>query len=259
MLESGAPIDWDSIISTSSPITSGIVSAAPYAGIPTPNCFKVNGDGTGVGVRARNVRINAEEIHWPLPNPGKLFWRFYRHVVYPTPTYPTLGNNNHPIEGVVSGGPSGGGNAVWEWSDDIVDAGWRPKWESLSSVPNRYFLSAGNQSVPIFLARNATYRFEWAINIAAGMGTYTVEIRIYDSAGTLLYTEADFFNSSTALTGQVMTIPAANRPNVAGGQFGTNGPLIGAFAPDPIDPMWIIAAVCARTDDWCGPWNALDH
>jgi hypothetical protein len=239
-------LPWDIVIG-SQPLanTCAIVSAAGLD-FPSTNVFQVNGDYAGPGVQpimTRQVSILPGNNHWPIPAVGQsLFFRLYKRVVYPVPPNPALGNNNHCIE------EQGGGASNWSFSFDIDANGWRPKMQS--QVSTRFMLS--NAGAAAYLARNQTYRIEWQVH-RIGATTYNLHMRIYNSAGTLLYSDANFVNPANGQSlANAPTLTLTNPETLDGFQVGTNGP--GVDPGGTVTPMWYIGCCAVRADDWCGPY-----
>lgn len=244
LLDQAKTLPWDLIIGNGSTTT---VIASTGLDFPTANCLQVNGDYAGAGaqpIQTRQVAIRPMNDRWPVPAIGQsLFFRLYKRLVYPCPMFPTLGNNNHPIE------EQPGGASNWSWSFTVEAAGWRPALQS--QVSTRFRL--GPPSAPIFLARNATYRLEWQVH-RIGATTCNLHARIFDSTGALLHGDSAFVLDSNP--GQSLaTMPTLNLTDpqtLDGLQVGTNGP--GVDPGGPTGPMWYLGAVAVRADTWCGPY-----
>lgn len=245
MRDTSKALPWDLVVgSFSTPNTSGVV-ASTGLDFPSANVFQINGDNTGADqfINTRQVAILPENSRWPIPAIGEsLYFRLYKRLVYPVPTYPALGNGNHPIE------ERAGGSSNWSWSFDVDASGWRPKLQS--QVSTRYYLTSGGS--PVYLARNATYRLEWQVK-RTGAAALELHARIYNSANALLYGDADFMNGATSLA-DLPVCGVTDLNGLDGLQVGTNGPT----TTDPggsIIPMWYLGCVAVRADDWCGPYS----
>ncbi len=244
LLDQAKALPWDLVIGNGSTTT---VIASTGLDFPSANCLQVNGDYAGAGaqpIQTRQVAVRPMNNRWPVPDVGQsLFFRLYKRLVYPCPMFPTLGNNNHPLE------EQPGGASNWSWSFAVEPAGWRPALQS--QVSTRFRL--GPPSAPIFLARNVTYRLEWQVH-RIGATTCNLHARIFDSAGALLHGDAAFVLDSNP--GQSLaTMPTLNLTDVQtldGLQVGTNGP--GVDPGGPTGPMWYLGAVAVRADGWCGPY-----
>jgi hypothetical protein len=239
-------LPWDIIIGSQPLANTCAIVPATGLDFPSTNVFQVNGDYAGPGVQpimTRQVSVLPGNNHWPIPAVGQsLFFRLYKRVVYPVGPNPALGNNNHCIE------EQGGGGSNWSFSFDIDANGWRPKMQS--QVSTRFYLSSGGAAA--YLARNQTYRLEWQVHRISA-NTCNLHMRIYNSAGTLLYSDANFVNP---VSGQSLantpTLTLTNAETLDGFQVGTNGP--GVDPGGVVAPMWYIGCCAVRAEDWCGPY-----
>jgi hypothetical protein len=100
------------------------------------------------------------------------------------------------------------------------------------------------------LNKDLTYRIEFAFHRVTST-TWNVELRIYDQAGSLVLTEADFIGyASTSLAGYNWTISSASLLRLL--WCGEND--WGSWAPSQEETHYF-GGVCVRADDWCGPYS----
>ena len=244
--DTSKPLPWDIVIGSGANLNTCAIVPATGLDFPSANVFQVNGDYTGPGAQpilTRQVSILPGNNHWPIPAIGQsVYFRIYKRVVYPVPGNPNLGNNNHNIE------EQAGGASNWSWSFDVDANGWRPKMQS--QVANKYALTSGGSAA--YLARNQTYRLEWQIH-RIGASTCNIPGRIYNSAGTLLYSDANFVNQSTGVSlAATPTLNLTNAETLDAWQVGTNGP--GVDPGGTVTPMWYLGCAAVRADGWCGPY-----
>ena len=102
------------------------------------------------------------------------------------------------------------------------------------------------------LTKNTTYRLEWAL-AKTGTNAYTLDARIYNSAGTLLYDKTSLYDASDNLA--MSTYPAgffhltdARMRELFCGTNGSN------MTPVLRDEYSYWGAVMVRNDDWCGAY-----
>ena len=101
------------------------------------------------------------------------------------------------------------------------------------------------------LDKHATYRPEWLIERSAA--GYTFHARVYDSAGTLLYGDADFdhlWSSGTLATAGVMQFAHPT----TGLNAGHNGVSSSVGADLYPFSLYCQSGIAVHTD-WCGPWR----
>jgi hypothetical protein len=189
---------------------------------------------------------------WALPALNQsLFFRVYlRNAIANAEGNLDL-NSHHPME-VGTGGFS---TEDWEWTYGSQNDGTFPiKFACLNPLTNahktRWCLGAGGTTTNR-LNKNATYRLEWKLTKTA-TNTYTLDIRIYDSSGTLVWHSGNIFGAQTgdpALSasggGIVMTDAVLGTM-----QLGTNG---GSWNLGVVQHSYW-GGLMVRSDNWCGPY-----
>lgn len=152
------------------------------------------------------------------------YFRIYRRLSSDTDVIPAHPTGDDETHGVQDGSSASQINWGWWVYHNTGGAGkftlqWRPSGSANSYPNDRWQLTTA-------LDKDTTYRFE---NYVERTGTTTMKagIRIYDSAGTLLYTGANFRNQTSST--DLDTYMASNdftlfsAANLAGVQAGVNG------------------------------------
>lgn len=259
---STAPTPFPSRIG-SSPSSLSVVNAVTEgvsSGCPTTNVLRT--DLVYIGGGVQNMQTDEVSIApsltptltdamplWTAPADGEsVYYRVYFRPVYPSVSDPgALNNNNHPLE------EQSGGGTNWSWTFGTTSSGFNPRFQFwYTSGTNVRFVLGG--ASPIYLSRNAWYRMEWSLDRITSTSR-SHRIRIYDSTGTLLYTEADFVNEASpfqSLDGYSNTFNDIN--DVGYWQVGTNGPHV-TGATQGAAPAWYWAGAAISREDWCGPYN----
>ncbi len=117
----------------------------------------------------------------PAPQVGShLYYRIYTRVDEAAQS----GGSDHPVEPMPGACPF-----LWTFKRSIGATGWRPEWQ-FSNTPSEEWWSLRVQ-----LQKNAVYRIEWHFHFITS-STFKFDTRIYDAAGTLLYTDADFLSGN---------------------------------------------------------------
>jgi hypothetical protein len=101
------------------------------------------------------------------------------------------------------------------------------------------------------LDKNVTYRFELQI-LRTGTSTFQMHVRVYNSAGTLLYTDAHFRSEAGTTLASNPTFVFHNLANLDGFNAGLNGLGGSEWFPSVVYMYQAGLAVCA--DTWCGPY-----
>lgn len=181
--------------------------------------------------------------------------RFYR--AYWRPTFPDGLEDNqvHPVQD-----GQAGSMINWEWSvyqtsnprtGSAITAGYYV--HSFQMHTNNDFNTAFRFTPPE-LAKNATYRVEWAV-ARLTTTTFNLHVRIYNSAGTLILSDADFLSQNGAVS-------LADDPellfnavaNLDGLNVGLNG--IGGSAPPFPFVHSYQGGFITNDTDWCGAYIA---
>jgi hypothetical protein len=166
-------------------------------------------------------------------------------------------NSAHPIENLAAGYDEEYGVGTW-WRTSAfpTTTSLYPNWTAsfFANDGVHYILAtsgSGNPMPFILLDSSVVYRLEWAI-YRVNTTQYTMQCRVYNAAGTLLYDENDFFRpSGSALAGLTHTfVDAASTGAFACGSNQSN------FFTSPAPPHSYQAAPAISDEDWCGPYNA---
>jgi hypothetical protein len=92
--------------------------------------------------------------------------------------------SDHPVEPMPGSCPF-----LWTFKRQISATGWTPEWQ-FSNTPSEEWWNLRVQ-----LQKNTVYRLEWHFHFITS-STFKFDTRIYDAAGTLLYTDADFLSGN---------------------------------------------------------------
>lgn len=222
---------------------------------PTTNVLQVNhGYDDGSNVYSGQCGVTGL---WPVPSNGQsLYLRWYMRCDVNDNEGDLTGaiSSHHPIEWGYGGGlptaspqinfaSKNDGTFPWYFGNDQgsannLDRQWRP-----SSVGGTI----------INLSKAVFYRYEIKLN-RAGVDSYTVDIRIYNAANTLLYdgtTNTNVRNQNGTLVNAAPLYIGDTYVNSF--EVGTNGASM-FFHPVQIEHSYY-AAVCVRSDDWCGAYS----
>jgi len=172
---------------------------------------------------------------------GSLYYRWYIRVVAPNGLSDT---STHPFQ---DGQAIGSCNWAFLVLTDEVDV-WKPSFEFDATPANAW--PNGWYGRNIDLQKNTTYRFEMQLHRISATH-FNFHVRIYNSAGTLLYDDADITNSSGQ--GTLASNPALALNNAAS-LGGLNAGINGVAGPPGATAMFYQGAVAIRTNDWCGPY-----
>lgn len=236
-------------------VTEGVSS-----GCPSPQCLKVAHTQSAGSVFSGQVGLTSGV--WTSPQVGdKRFIRWYERFDIPDSEGDCTAvdggtNSHHPQEN-----GNGGSDESWEEL-------WAPKangtvnWR-FNSVPasSKWDLTSGVGTVA-FLTKSVWYRFEVSF-LRTGVNAYTLDLRVYDASGVLVYDKNNIRDANgltTTLASQQGSSPGwftMTDANIDKFQFGTNGG--GAFQALSTTRYSYLAAVCLRSDDWCGAYNPTDR
>jgi hypothetical protein len=215
---------------------------------PTPNVLEVMGVETAAGsglIRFGQPRISG----LPVPEVGQsLYYRWYFRTAVPDSIDTDSGGAPHPIQ-------DGQASSQTNWMFETTisrDGGWGPR---LFNFPAPF--PDNRWGAPAPLRKHQTYRFELQLHRVTAT-TFTPHVRVYDSAGTLLISDAEISNSGGASAATLATnpeLPIRFLDNLGRFQVGNNGP--GWTVPSNLFPfpMFYQGAVCIRADTWCGPYQ----
>jgi hypothetical protein len=262
--------DWSSGTGTSDGARRDVTKPRPWAGYggnavtgvetaaslgltnwPTANAFVVRTQENWMGSMWSQL-----DVDLGVPAPGShRYFRVYVAMLWEDDHGDGSGISSveHGIEtsqfGYSPNGSGGGGDGLNPMMLSRSTGVWHPAFREISSG-YRYVSD-------IQLPKFATYRLEW--HIAYGTGNYRVEIRIYDAAGTLVVTEADFWRGLPWPQGELLrdaTLALADATDHRWFRVGSNGPT--SNYPDlnvqPLDAFRAHGAVAICTLNWCGPY-----
>jgi uncharacterized protein YjdB len=118
----------------------------------------------------------------PLPTVGShLYYRIYTRV---DEAAQAGRGSDHPVEPMPGACPF-----LWTFKRQISSTGWTPEWQ-FSNTPSEEWWNLRVQ-----LQKNTVYRLEWHFHFITA-STFKFDTRIYDAAGTLLYTDIDFLSGN---------------------------------------------------------------
>lgn len=244
--DTGKLVPWTELAGTG-------LSVIPSTGLdfPTPNVLEVSATETTPGsadIRFGHTRL----IGLPIPAVGEsLFYRWYLRVAVPDALDSINSGAPHPIQDGTSASQSN-----WMFETVIQQNGtWGPRLFSFAAAnafPNNRW------GAPAPFQKNQTYRIELQIH-RVGTSTFTPHARVFDSAGGLLYGDADIANQGGGGTVTFADAPVLDL-NILGNltrlQAGNNAPnWVNLQSADFPFVMYYQGAFCVRTDTWCGPWQ----
>jgi len=238
---------------------SAVVTAASLglSGWPTTNALRSTvDDPTGA---TEHYGISMADSVIPLPATGEsLYFRWYFASLDTLDSFST-DPNFHGIQDGTDDDCSATSCINWSFRTSI-DA--TTSWDADFRIGGPNGLMNGPE-----LLHRTTYRFELQAKVLSST-TWEAHIRVYDAAGTLIHDDADFTCAGDSQCGgagvtladnPVLTCNTASAPglgclSLTGVQVGHNG-----YAGTPIGadtPFGAEGALCIRTDDWCGVYNA---
>jgi hypothetical protein len=232
---------------------SGILSVVASTGLGFPagmtNVMRVQlGPGT-VGGAAVSI-VPADAI---IPT-GTTYYRFYllNAVSDAEGDKSSAINSVHYIES------NTGSPQPWTWCLASKNDGTFPlQFQSIATGAGSFLLGGKSYGSPIwtdfFLTKNSPYRIEWALTRTAA-DTHTLDIRIYNAAGALVYDKDNIYKAQaeTTLATAGVDLPLTDA-TLGGFYLGSNG------GQPPWTPMTNVqyiyyGGVMVRTDDWCGAY-----
>ena len=211
---------------------------------PTSNALKVVAHDPTADGGASSQILRAEGLGTPAV--GESLWhRWYIRVVTPDAMDAVVTDHEtHPIQD---------GEAISDsnWALQILTAAtgtYRASLEMRGSSINRHF---GRN---LTFDKDVTYR--WELQVArTGDTTFALHVRVYESAGVLLYDDADFNNadnSGTLAGNPSLTITDVTKLGCLNAGFNGLGGTTGANG-DPI-PLYYQGAFAVSDSDWLGPY-----
>jgi hypothetical protein len=250
ILDATKPLPWNSYEGNGWQ-RSGIESAQALglAGWPTANAFVVR------AIDDSPDRLASAQIFRDIGSPAPGSHRYYRLYVAMLWSDAhgdgTDGMGEHGIESADV--MLGGGTGFNVYMVPRSNGTWWPAFRELSTSV-RYIADG------LSLSKNATYRLEW--HLAYGTGSYTVQLRIYNAAGTLVADDRNFYMRSPMIDRtQLLSNASFTLADFADHRWfrvgtngpGTNYPLSNIVVNDPFRAHGAVA-VCGQA--WCGPYVA---
>lgn len=215
------------------------VIAATGLDFPCANVLRVT------AVAASSGFATLRNANMPLPANGQSRWyRFYARYTFPDGLED---QQTHPVQ------DGGAGSQInWEWAV-LHNLGGNGRFTpSLQLHSNNPF--ADYRWNPTPLNKNQTYRFEWQI-LRVSDTTFQLHVRVYDSAGTLVLSDANYRNEGGTRTLAAVPTPTLlfnNVNNLDGLNAGCNG-ISGSAPPFPFVYGYQSAFAVSGTD-WIGPY-----
>jgi uncharacterized protein YjdB len=229
---------------------ANLLSVVPASGLGFPsgmaNALRVEYSGQSAG----HVAINEESgrafqsAHWNAPGTGEgIYFRFYIRQAISDQAGTASGSSHHPVQ-------SAWGTCANQWA-------WK-----FDSGPNGDFFvqfqtyTGGYQwYLNTRIAKNHTWRFEWGFYDKNASGQYKLDLRIYNEAGQLAYSAADFRGESTQ-GGPTGTLAALN-PDIA-----VSDDCIRRFFLGNNGPQWTVGpgeyiyygGIAVSRDGWVGAY-----
>jgi hypothetical protein len=207
---------------------------------PSDNVFRVEGAGRRAGW------VDLHHTRMPVPAVGES--RYYRWYIRVTMPDGLSDDQTHPIQD----------NYLVNWGFYVINARgpagvpagkWSPQfWNEGGPWPHTRF------SGPM-LDKNVTYRVEMQLHRLTA-NTWNMHVRIYNTAGTLLYDDDDFRNGDrSASLASNPSLSLVNPQGLNGITAGNNG-----IGSEPTPPPWPFTisyqgAFCVRSDTWCGAYT----
>ena len=234
---------WDTFIGN---VNVTVVVASTGLDFPTTNTMKVTAIDTGGDAGLRKVGLT-------VPGIGETQYRRVYFRVAGTASAAVLDTETHPIQDGSSAGQinhgwwiyhSTGGAGKWTLQHNVA---------ALNGFPNYQW------RLDTVLDHDTTYRLESAVT-RIDATTFTLALRVYNTAGTLLYDSSSFRNatSSTDLATYMAsnTFTFFNVANLGGQNGGSNGVDFTDWHPSMIYSYQSGFAV--SRDDWCGAYDAVN-
>lgn len=219
---------------------------------PTPNVLRVQYIDTVSGSEV----LRATGLGTPEEGDVRWYRWYYRLVI--ADGVSEEDQETHPIQDGASAGSS-------NWMFKVYHDGPSSKGTAAGTwVPHFHVQSttspgpSNNRFDGPALDKHTTYRFAFGVTIT-GATTFTCQARVYSDAGTLLYTEDDFTDTSNpSITLGDVTVTANNMAYFDGINAGGNG-LGGTdwYATDPIYDYQGAFAVCDN-QGVPGAWGTVD-
>jgi uncharacterized protein YjdB len=221
-----------------------VLATCQSLGFPSATCLEVNGIQSATGF-ARLAKTGM-----PIPAVGEsMFFRwYYRHE------QPSLGDNSqHPIESGQNGG--------LDWcfnTETLSNTTWRPEFRTGGDQSNARL---ARWTGPV-LQQGVTYRFEMQIQKISNTELY-LHVRVYNSAGVLIASDANFTNDRLGNSGTNLLSLASNPVLHFATSGGTNLHEIRAGVNGISNSDWFPRvrygyqgglAVCRG--NWCGAYTA---
>lgn len=250
--DTDATIPWDL---QSGNGTLNTVIASTGLDFPCVNVYKTIAEFSAAYPSQSNftdqLRIQEGNAYWDPPAIGEsLYYRWYQR--YMVPDLDTDDARPHTVQDGV-----GAGSSNWMWETPVNnDETWSPAFNFAPvAFPNNRWKAAA-------LPRNETYRIEFQFH-RTGTSSFLPHCRIYDSAGVLVRSDADFKNQDGAGSTTFATTSDLssfrNLATLSGFQMGNNGTTWDIAEEDHPFDGYAFGVPMIRTEDWCGPYTAAEE
>jgi hypothetical protein len=189
---------------------------------------------------------------WDAPaDGGHLYYRVYfRNGIVQTRADPT---GHHACENPKVYFPGESSGNTWHWGHDSATAtNYRLHFVTNGTAfPNDRWGVGGLGGAP--MSKNHTYRLEWHFTRVGN--NFTLELRVYNESGALVYDSEDFLNDSNGKLsdyGGTFGVTDSDWAYMRGLWVGENDWNNWSHSND--EPQYW-GGVCLRSDDWCGPYS----
>lgn len=223
---------------------------------------------TGIVNGVRNDRTSGSNFDWvgaqnvwAAPTVGQtLYGRMYGRNEITSNTNLDYGAC-HPVEsyGANSGGYDFDGNGGYSFKiGNNTDGTWDFVVATYGTGTQYYWgynvASPASSATNPALAKNHTYRFEWALTRTTG-NTYTLQLRLYNESGTLIASGTDWKDN---LNGGGVSLDSSRTTtmidtSIRGFRVGTNG----GWGVGSSQYMYWSGLAFSLTD-WCGPYDSVN-
>jgi hypothetical protein len=220
------------------------IIAATGLDFPTTNVLRVTTSWNGSGSSGSIIRLDESAAVIPVPAVDEsIYYRWYFRAAVPSEV--STWGTPHPIQDGFNAA-----DANWEFGARRTGSGlWKPRFNCTGNAwPNDSWILTSD------LSTNETYRFEMKLTRTAS-GTFTMDARIFDDTGSLLYDASDFNNSNaSANLSSAPTMTIKNAAELAGLNCGSNGAFQGTTSGDHPFVYCYQGGFAVSVADWCGPY-----
>jgi hypothetical protein len=220
------------------------IIAATGLDFPSANVLRVTTSWNGSGSSGSIIRLDESTGVIPVPAVNdSLYYRWYFRAAVPSAV--STWGTPHPIQDGFNAA-----DANWEFGARRTGAGlWKPRFNASGTAwPNDSWILDTN------LSTDTTYRFEMKLTRTA-TGLFTMDARVYNSAGTLLSDGSNFLNSnSSASLTSAPSLTIKNAAEFGGLNSGSNGAFQGTTSGDHPFVFCYQGGFAVSAADWCGPY-----